>query len=273
MSPGETIGATSQVSEEKRDIYIYPTQLEMFQKCSHLYYLDKVLRMPTPKSGYLVAGTSVDAAINANLIAMRDHGKALDEQSIESVFNSSWEKEESQNETIVWEKFGIDRDKMKATAWRASLFHARKLAPTLKPKHVQQKFVLQVEEGVYLAGFPDVVEQDGFIRDVKFSQRRKRDDQLPRGQGIAYTILAQNGEPRIDVTGFQADYLIPVGESIEHDPRPIRITQREVDLYLEDVRAFARAIRSQSFTRCVSSSWWCSEKWCDHWFRCRGREE
>lgn len=260
----------------RKEFFVYPSRLQNWLDCQHLLELISVLRKPAVYGPYIVPGSCVEEGTNANLVAMRDTGAPLDRERYLGLIDAKWNAMTSATD-YNWSAERLNPDEVRRKIDEAALLHYNQVAPDLDPLYVQEKLTVDISTpalpNVFTGGFLDYGQRNGWLHDLKLSGKRKQDRWLPTLQATLYTIAAQHGSPRVDVRGFQVDYLVwGEGDHVYHDPRPIVVTQQMINFAIDDARRFAASVRAGIFARSGYSHWKCKPNSCDQWDNCRGLE-
>lgn len=254
------------------DIWIFPSYLKKWLFCQHQFELQYVEDVAEQKQNwYFVLGNCVDKAAEEILLAVQQ-GTNLSKDEVLTHVAATYDFETTQKGEVKPSR-GLDAEYVRKVVDELALFYWRKIAPTVRPEYMQQRFELKLPgEGIVLACKPDLVEEDGYSRDLKTSEKRKQDQWLDRIQATFAVLCATHGAPRKPCNGFQFDFLLYGGREPAHDPRVINVTQTMIDFVIDNSRRMAHSIRTRSYGRTGDGKRLCSNDWCDFWDKCIGSD-
>lgn len=241
------------------------TAVDTYLKCGMQFYFSRIAGIKAPPSVALLEGSSHHKAFRKNNVNKRDKGKDLGRAALTDEFVESFRKATSQ-EDLDWG----DEDENDITK-RAKTFHGEYLAnvaPKMNPEWVEQPFLSDESmDGVdfKIGGIIDLTSSKS-VYDYKVVGRAKSQSEADQSlqlslyaratklKKVAYVLLIKKAHPEIAIV-----------ES--------RRSQRQIDWAMVVASRVAKAVKAGVFpmARPDPSSWWCSEKFCGYWGRCRGK--
>ena len=245
------------------------TELKTFLKCGKMWEFRYLREIKTPPSAALTLGSSVDTAVTRNLAQKIASGEDLPTEAVLDEFSADFDRRRLETE---WgdEEPGTQKD---LGAKLVALHHER-VAPAIDPATVQERFLLATEEGYELEGVMDLTEKSGVIVDTKTSRTAYAEDALARSlQPALYDFAFERtrGKP---AEGFRYDVLVKGGGRKAPTLQRVegKVGAEDREWLFENVSRVHKAISSGVALPAPEGSWYCSEKWCGYWSRCKGKD-
>jgi hypothetical protein len=269
--------------------YLSHTQLDMLSKCGEMYYQRYVRNRKIPPGIAALVGRTIDDTVTPNLQGVIDDEPLKTVEEIEDLaadaFRRQWESSDiSLTDEDLAAGIKITKDKALDKSVVLSKLHAEKVAPTIRPTHVQRRIVAELPGYDYdLVGYLDVQEGVETVRDTKTSGKTPnrdiadKDDQL-----TSYSMLVYVADGVIPVR-LCLDYLIDVkgrwsievnGEKISgKGPKPQTFsttrTKQDFNPILRRIERASLVLESGAFMPARESDWWCDPKWCGYYPTCK----
>lgn len=271
---------------------LHPSGINVFDGCGEKYrrrYLEK--DRPRGRSTYLIMGSAVDSAVNADLQSKMRTGKLLPESDVldiarDSVNNAFTDEVDMPPAARLRVRF----ETQERTRRLVEYAH-RKLCPPMQPKSIQRPWsirldtffrrrglrgmkvdlvgTLDVEE--YIFDFTSENEPAGtIVRDIKTAKKSPPKNASDGMHWLQLTCYALGLEVEDGVLPqyTQIDTLVTLKGGIEH--RTSRSTKDKYDFaaLFNRLQSMGRALRSGIFVPASRSWWGCSEDWCEYFSTC-----
>lgn len=219
----------------------------------------------------LITGKSVHTSIEKNLTAKIETGKLLPLQQVQDIARDT-AAGEIQSGIYLSDEDAENPEKAKGdcidSAITLARLHAIGLAPTLRPKSVERKWV------VHLNGFPfdlsgqiDIETDDGAIRDTKTKAKTPSQDAADSSEQLSMYDLAKEVCDGAPPTALYLDALVKLKEPKIVTLQTTRSKAQRQSL-LRRIERSAQIIEKGVFTPADSNSWVCSRKWCGYFATC-----
>ena len=257
---------------------LHQSGLNMLSRCGMQYfyrYVEKIIARPAV---VMIEGTAVHDVIHEDLAFKRDRNELLPDEHIKDLaaerLRINWLAEEprlDEEEAKLGERnvkgMAIDR-----TVKLASLHHTR-LAPVIRPLHLERIFVLELEGyPVDLGGMIDIQEVNATIRDSKTTSKTPTqaiaDDsvQIDMYHYAATELAKEYNEP--PPTRIFLDFM--VGQKKGCYQESFETFRDETDhlRLFERIEAACRVIDAGAFMPVDADHWVCSKKWCGYFDKC-----
>jgi RecB family exonuclease len=251
--------------------HLSPTQIGMLLRCPRQWYYRYALGLKSPPSGAMAQSRAWHQAVEHGYKHKLQIGELPDEDATVEVFADRFDAEfdpDGSEPPVLdpGEKVGSLKDQ----GVEITRVHRRYLAPQAVPRLVEHRFSVSLGESFpfVLEGIWDLVEQNGAIVDNKAKGRAPSDGDMASdvqltSYSLAYRLLEGRREPAL-----RLDCVIKT-----KTPRAARLvtarTDGEVRWFLGLVEEVARMVIAGIFPP-NPTGWWCSEKFCGYWDRCRG---
>ena len=261
----------SETPEEKP--HLSHTQLSMLEKCGQMYFFRYVEGIKSPQSVPLVVGKATHKSIEGNLATFMRTQHYLSMEEIRSItrdaVTAAWHTGVQLNDDEA--KLGIKAVKDRAIDQSLALaeLHATRIAPNLRPTHIERKFLIELSGYPYdLLGYIDVQEGNETVRDTKTTKRAPVGDAAANSMQLTLYGLAIKVMDGEYPQKFVLDHLVKT-----KDPK---VVVQEADRRLEDYEMLLRRIHRAievidkgAFTPTNPDNWWCSKSYCSYWNDCQ----
>jgi len=246
------------------------TRIQMLMKCPKQFEYRYVLGIKTPPSVAMEEGGAHHHALFTNNAYKIKKGEDLSTKKVVEAFCDDFSDRAKHIKKTVWEKEEtdsnevIDRGKLLQTAYMSEM------APSIVPLKAEYQWSDAVGD-VTLAGHIDLIEADPLdesgkiITEYKTAARTWSDIQVEQNFQLA-TYAVREGTPLISVINLVKTKVPKVVRISAH----INVTKAERDVR-DAVGRWDAVVKAGLFPPCDPTMWWCSEKWCGYWRRCRGK--
>lgn len=238
-----------------------------YLSCGFKWFCRHVLRLPDPKTGALLQGSCVHAALGENFAQKIETRRDLRATGVQAIYRDCWG-------TLVKEtEFRDDEepDTLKAEGEALTLKYLDEKAPSVEPTAVELP-VAGVIGGVRVRGFIDLLDTSGRIIDIKTAARKPSRIKTPQGeqyevssdyrfQVATYRQLEPraSGVARVD-TLVKSKVPALVDQEITIDEADITATEKLYPLVQRGIRG--------GFFQPNRSHFMCSRKYCAFWRTC-----
>ena len=251
---------------------LHKSQIGMFDRCPKQYEFRYVDGIRIPPASAMIAGTGVHKAAAKDLTSKRDTGKLLPELAVleaaRDAVNMEWESGVllDDSERLIGERQA--RGETVDMAVSLAGLHHGKLAPGLKPKHIERPFTVELTGfPVDLGGTIDLQEEGGCLRDLKTRKASPPEGFADSCLDLSCYGLAAKALDGAAPTSLAMDFLVKT-----KTPKLVtQMTTRSEAAYrafLLRIEAVSHAIESGSFPPCSPDNWCCSARWCGYYDRC-----
>lgn len=248
---------------------IHKSQIETFRQCGLKFkfkYLDRIKR---PANFQQTVGIAFHEAVAHNFKQKIKTGTDVAEDEVLDAFSDELKrrvKETDWGDSSPAEQQDVGVECVKA--------HHRKVAPSIQPMAVEERFLIKTNAGYNLGGTIDIIEQDSTIRDSKTSNAHWKGDEVLRSvepalYDFAFRHIYKRTSKKFvyDVVKKPTSTMPATVKSIEG-----KVTKADHRWLFEVVEVVHRSIRSGVFVPASEDSWWCQKNWCEYWSICRGKK-
>lgn len=251
---------------EKRQIHV--SGMTQHAACGVQFERRHIRGEKLPPAAAMVVGTAVDAAVTTNLQAKIDTGELLSVEQVSDIARDRLHREWSLSEIILGEGDSLDQSVDKSTA--LAELHARRLAPTIEPTHVDRRVTLELPGYDFeLTGAIDI-QTDEKIRDTKTGRAAPQQSQADTSlQLTMYDLFRQTADG--ETTGrVGLDVLWQTPAKKQNNLRVIdsRRTAADHQALLERAAVMNRSIEAGIFVPANPDDWRCSPDWCGYFHTC-----
>lgn len=247
----------------------HQSELQTFLKCGKQWEFRYLLGIRTPPKAALTVGSSVDAGVTRNLAQKVQSKTDLSVDEVLDVYSTDFDIRGAETD---WEDDDPGKQKdMGAQLLRA---HHEKVAPTIDPKTVQEKFVIETDAGFNIGGTIDLTETNGIVADTKTSKNKYAEDSIHRALQPAiydFAALALTGKKP---PAFRYDILIKPTKTRGPEVQRVQaeVTADDHAWFFDAVTNMDKAIKAGIALPAAEGSWWCSKDWCGYWHLCKGKK-
>ena len=234
-----------------------PSSASGYLNCGYKWYARHVLHLDDPKTGALLIGTAVHAALGENFAQKVDSKRDLPAAGVTAVYRESWDTQAPDTE------FRDDEDPatMRAQGEALALLYLDQVAPSIEPAAVELR-VAGFIGGVSVRGYVDVLDVDGRIIDIKTAARK------PSGIANDYRFqIATYSRLTPGATGASLLSTITKTKAPALVDQAFMVDQADVDATEAVYPLVQRSIRAGVFNP-NRSSHMCSKKYCSFWRSC-----
>lgn len=247
------------------------SQVNMLLRCGRQYEFRYVDGLKVPPAGALMLGRVWHKAIEHNYGQKVDSHEDLPVDDQREFFAARWDTEiedEGGTAAVNWEDKKPGEYKDQGVALTA--LHQAELAPLVQPQLVEARFRVEFADVPDLVGVIDVVDEAGVVIDNKSAARSPNQDDVDRDiQLTAYALGYYTTLDAAEQVALRLDVAVKT-----KTPKAARVetvrTPDEMEWYLGLVRNAGALIQAGHFVP-NPTGWWCSERFCGYWSRCKGR--
>ena len=257
------------LAKKMNSIKYNQTELKAYLKCGKMWEFRYLKGIKTPPSPALTLGSSVDAAVTANLAQKIQSKSDMSKDEILDVYSSDFESRKQETEWL-----DENPGKQKDMGVRLVSLHHDLVAPNIMPATVQEFFNLETNAGYDLFGTMDLVEENGTVVDTKTSRLKYDEAAVSRNFQATLYDFAYESLRKVPAKGFRFDVLIkptvtkgPTLQQVEG-----KVTQADREWLFDGIHNVHKAIQAGVALPAPEGSWYCSQKWCGYWDQCKGRK-
>lgn len=248
----------------------HQSEISMYLKCGKQWEFRYALGIKEKPKAALSLGSSVDTAVTANLNNKIKTNELLPKEQVVQTFVDEFNKLAS--ETEFEEE---DPGQIKDVGVKLTELHHLIVAPHINPVATQKYFNVEVPGKDWnLGGTMDVVEPNS-IRDTKTSKTAYAIDKVQKNyQAAIYDYAFEKTEGR-KAKSFTFDVLIKPTPRKEAAYQQVTspVTNTDRDWTFDAIEQVHRSIEAGITKPAPDGVYWCSEKWCGYWSRCKGRNK
>lgn len=243
------------------------SSISAYQQCPRAWRFRKIDRIETPAPGRAVFGRAVHEVIETYLKAQL----AGEEYSMLDGWPGVWRKHLGEGE-LRWikgdtpETLLVEGQRVLKTCFNSPIRHIKPLVVDGEPA-IEERIEFEVEDvPVPVTGYVDVVEADGVPADFKVVSRRWSQGTVDKELQPDFYLIGLHRKG-YDVPGLRFKFYVVTPNGVQ-----ILETQRSTERLiwtLDMIRDTWRAIEAGAFPP-NTSTWKCSERWCEYWGVCRG---
>lgn len=240
--------------------YLSISQINKYLTCAKQYSYRYIEGLKESKGSPLVVGSSFHKVVEECNKEKIETGELLSEDEMKKIYDKHWNEKVKD---IDW-KEDEDPKAEKERGFTLAKTYMDDLGKELDPDGFEVKFEVDVE-GIPFMGYIDLIEKDGFIRDLKTSKKSPAKtvaDQSLQLTGYSYAYRTLTGRKE---KGCSLDYAVSL-----KTPKIVRleteITDSRVDRFKDTIYNVAEAIDKEIFPRNEGMA--CS--WCSFRSHCLG---
>lgn len=224
-----------------------------------------------PGSVATVIGSATHKSAEIDLTEKKESSELLPDEAIPDLaadaFTLLWDTEDIElTKEEKHDKFGV-RDRSKDMTIKLAQLHHADLAPEIQPEIIEERLEVKLPGfPLDLVGYPDVVEIDGTIRDLKTRARKPAQGDAAIDLGLSFYNLAIEIQDGRTAPELKLDVLTKT-------KTPKRFTdtvapQANSSALIQRIERAALTIESGAFMPADPGHWKCSEKFCDYYSDC-----
>ncbi len=250
------------MSEEKPKHISY-TQMNMYRKCPRQWEYRYIKGLKRPPGGAMIVGGASHEGIEEDMREKRKTGRNLRSSQVVDAFLASFDRKVDTEGEIVWDEKEPEPVAKDRGAAALEYYH-RQRAFELDPILIEQKFEMTFGEYT-VRGVIDLGETDGSLVDFKTGSRKRPASIIHQDQQL---ILYQMAKP--DTTEIRMEVMLRYKTKEDFQVLARKpATQTEIKIVKEDLIDTTNAMKRGRCFRTDPTNWWCSEKWCGYYDRCR----
>lgn len=249
----------------------HQSEIKTFLMCGLRHMFRYQMKVKAPHGAHATTGLAVDTSVNHGLTHKAKTGEYVCIEEAVDVCATEFEKRVPETTFKEDEKPGECKD----AAIAVVKVHHKTLAPLIKPKTVQQEFVIETDAGFDIGGTLDYTEEDDTIGDTKTASRQRAGSyEVNRTFQPAmydYAFKAINGR---ESKGWRYDIFTRPTKTLPAEYKPVagKVTPADHEWLFNGINQVHRAITAGVALPAPEGSWYCSEKWCEYWHMCKGRK-
>lgn len=258
---------------EPRKPYVSPSQLDMYLRCGEQYRRRYILGEKIPPGVAMVKGKAVHKGAEVNLRQKIESHADLPESDVVDAAAAEVETSvDSQGLMLTEEEQGRGLGAVVGELKDRSVLLARtmhrQLSPRLQPVMVERPVRIDLPDASHdLFGIVDVVDQQGVVRDLKVSGRKKPQAEVDRSDQLTFYALAiekETGQP-VPAVAFDevVDRKTPGVETTLSTRGPA-----DAAVFVARVNAMLGGVKAGVFAPAPVGSWVCSPRFCGYWQTC-----
>ena len=258
-----------------------PSQSGMYRKCGEQYRLRYVEGLRMPPAGAMLTGTGVHDGAAARHIERMNHDTEMPRQDVIDVSVASFDDRlDDEGIELRGEEATIGKEIVVAEARDKTAILAGGYSDLIAPQvphpiAVEERFELDVEAlGIKLVGIMDLAQDvEGLVAMEDLKTGKKKHGQADVDASDQLTFYAMGWQA---TRGKLPDSVaLRSLRELKAGPKQDLVTGvRTADHVLKLLRIITvtcQAISAGVFIPAPPDAWWCSEKWCGYWNRCRYR--
>lgn len=248
------------------------SQYSLYKKCGRAYYFRYVEGFRGFQKATPYKGVMIHKGAEYSLEKKKDKLPTVLEEA-KAVISDAFDRDKKEIE--VWEDDG-NEGRAKDSVMEAYSGYHRQALPLMNPQSVEKEFAILVGD-VPTIGYIDLIDKeklfdDDFdpgvtvVADLKYSGASwSQADADKDPQFTLYAIVE-------GVDKIRVDNLVQLKKGPTLKQLASTRTAQDKNVLVEDYVDTANMIRKGIFPMASIDSWGCNEKWCDHWYRCRGKK-
>jgi putative RecB family exonuclease len=246
--------------------HISPTQINMYLRCPQQYAFRYMEGLILPPKAALTRGRAVHRGQEANYRQKIESKTDLPLADVQDVVSTEFDAAAQETEWALDENRGQVKDESISLA---SLYH-REIAPTVQPDFVEEEVFVELEPGLNLKGFIDVVQSGGIIRDTKTTGKTPPADVADKSlqltaYSLAYRSLTGQAEAELCL-----DYLVNTKQPKVVTLRTSRV-EDDVKRFRATAERISKAIQTGIFYPREEGNNLCSPQYCGYYQLCHSK--
>jgi hypothetical protein len=261
--------------------YFSPTQDGMYRRCGEQYRQRYVEGIKVPPAGSMLMGGGVHSGAAARNLERMNHDTEMPRRDVIDFAVSAYDERlddegiELRGDEATRGRNAVVGDYRDQTATLAGGFSELVAPQIMHPVAVEEKIELDVEKlGIKFVGILDVAQESNrvvMLEDLKCGSKLHGQDAVDGSDQLTFYAMAwQQTRGRLpDAVGLRSL------RDLARGPKQTLVIGHRTDDHivklLRIISTTVRAISAGSFVPAPPGAWWCSEKWCGYWNRCRYR--
>lgn len=225
------------------------------------HYLDNI---SAPTNTNLLFGSAFHDVVEAYILNK--------ELSLQDLWEKQWRQTVENCHDILWDTKSYTELEQQGYRMLQS-YQIQHLLDNLKPQVVNEqpmieKYLKAEVDSIPLVGYIDFIQADNRVADFKTAARAWRQgDAANKLQPPLYIYLLEANDYQVSREFLFHVFTKNNGNAItcQHT-----VTDRQIAFTLDTVRSVWGGIQAGVFSPASSYGWWCSEKSCEYWNRCKG---
>jgi hypothetical protein len=255
----------------KKKVY-HQSEIKTYLMCGKRWEFEYVHGLRGLSSPEATIGSSADAAISMNLAQKVETKTDLPVEQLLDNCSADFEKRKLET---AWDPED-DQGQSKDHAISIVKLFQSKVAPFIRPKRVQEKFLIETDGGFDLGGTIDYRDIDGWIGDLKTTSRQRASSFVVSRsfQPAMYDYAARAIDPVSPHVGFRFDIFTRPTKTLPAEYKPVSgvVTSQDHEWLFLSIAQVHSAIQAGIALPSPEGSWYCSAKWCPYWGSCKGKE-
>lgn len=239
-------------------------------KCAKAFEFRYLMGVKTPPRSALTIGSSFHSAVAANLTQKKSDGLGLSLEATLSAYSDSFDTLSQETEWGTDDK-GASKD---LGAGCVEVHHA-KVAPKIKPKAIEERFLIPTDQDYDLGGTMDIVEVDNTIRDSKTSSRAPSDAMVFKSiEAALYDFAFEALNEGKKAKRFVYDVIKKPTKSKPAEATSIagKVTRNDRQWLFDTINTQNQMLKLGLFPPASDQAYWCSKDWCGYWSMCKGKK-
>jgi len=246
--------------------HVSHSQINMWLRCPKQWEYRYVGGLKIPPSGALIVGSAYHSALEVNFIQKVDSMKDLPLSDCLDIYSDAWENRLSEEELIIWEQLGPDECKDQGAGLVEEYIVST--SPSVQPVNVEKTHYGEVA-GVKFVCRVDVENVQRAVIDHKTSARPYSQDDVDGDIQASAEAFVLN-RPIIFYNHIALKLSTPRIQVVKSYR-----TRADIDWWLDMSTKVVLQMESgiappRSIDAFGKSGYWCSERFCGYYERCRG---
>ena len=247
------------------------SQLNQFTMCQKVYEYRYIDRIPSQVNGALICGDAYHKALAHAYTSIVIYKDTPSIEEVLSIYSDTWDKR--LNERVMVSEGaqifipsvdfkGKNPGQIKDAGIQLVKLYYTTIMPTIIPINVEiRKSVIY--KGIPLIGYIDLIDWEDVVIDHKMKSRKFSNDELTKDLQSAFYGLMLGRE----TLNFQYHTALTTKKP-DIKIVPLKKSKGDMDWVGEVIVSSWKQIQAGHFAPC-SSGWWCGQKQCAYWGRCR----
>lgn len=246
--------------------HISHSQINMWLRCPKQWEYRYVYQLKIPPSGALIVGSAYHSALEGNFIQKVESRKDLPLNDCLDLFSDAWEDRLLEEELVIWEQLGPGESKDQGAGLVEE--YIASTSPSVQPAQVERTIYSEVA-GVKFICRIDVENDQRAVIDHKTSARPYSQDDVD-GDIQASAEAFALGRPIVFYNHIALKLRVPRIQVV----KSYRM-RADIDWWVDMATKVVLQMESgiappRSVDAFGKSGYWCSERFCGYFERCRG---